>query len=278
MKLFFLGLLSGALIMGASFFVIVDTKPESMPVCEQQEKIIEKIVTQTAECPVTPQADFSQQEEKITQAFLYFLATLGIRENYRAQVEQIVAAPEKVPETVATAQPVSEPQVFLNLKDAQKIYADNEFYRDIREMQPGLKRLEAQILSDPVIYFARAKTIEEVSQIRKINGQYVGKLYRIQGNHAGKVEDVELSIEYYRRKDKKPDGKFTMTIARDGKIYSNMRGEGGNNDIMKHPTSPEQIILRAAPGMYFHFIDERLMQANVYDNGKFIGTSSLQRI
>lgn len=277
MKNAIIGFLIGALLTGGAFLFVPADKAVVTPICQEQEKIIEtKYVDTLKDCP-------SLDEEKIEKAFLLFLASVGIRntQQYAATVNQLVANPSAYEPTpvMPTAEPTQsfeETQVFYDRSAAIKQLNASEMWREISDYDQGLKQLANSLLKDPAVYFARAKTIQDMKVLRRIKGTYVGKFYRMIGKNKGKVEDVEMTVDFWA-KDKKIDGSFNMTIARDGVVWSNMRGNGNNDNVYTNPLNPKQIIIKAAPGMYFQFEDEKLFQANVYDEGEFIGVSTLTR-
>lgn len=281
MKQFVLGLIAGLLLSGS---LILLTKTNHV----QNKEVVECITT-----PIKPQIETVNNKcnesetqistEKIEKAFLLFLASIGIKKDYAESVKNIVDNPENYQPEIPNediVEPVSESQTqfYYPRNEALKKFDIQVGFRELIDYEPSFKRNENYLLKDAAVYFAKAKTITSLTKIKRYNGVYSGKLYRLTGKHKGKVEDVEMNIEFWEKRKGEIDGKFTMTIARDGENYSNMRGEGGNNDLYLNPQNPKELIIKAAPGMYFHFIDKNLKSANVYDEGEFIGVSTLKRL
>tara|TARA_R110000868_G_scaffold86182_8_gene241738 strand:+ start:1732 stop:2574 length:843 start_codon:yes stop_codon:yes gene_type:complete len=279
MKQFLLGLIIGALCVGGfSFWIDKDESPIITEACVPAR--VEKVAAQ----PVCPEREPEIQTDKIEKAFLLFLASIGIKnaQKYSEDINDVVTSPEEYqPEVVKDeepkAAPVAEIAFFFNEEEAKKLILNNEFIRDRIEYEPGLKRTTTFLLRDPAVYFARSKLVTKYSKLKRLNGNFIGKLYRMNGKHKGKVEDIELGIDFWPKDDKKIDGKFTMKIARDGEVYSDSRGQGSNNDIYLNPNNPKQLIIKGAPGMYFHFEGMLVKYANVYDEGEFIGVSTFTR-
>ena len=280
MKQFFLGLMIGALFIGGlSFWIDEDSSPVVTEICAP--KIIE---TKSAE-PVCPTVQEDIDTQKIEKAFLLFLASIGIKnaQKYSDDINEVVNNPDdfksrELQEDVAEAVAPTPIAFFFNEEEARKMILNNEYIRDRLDYEPGLKKTATYLLRDPAVYFARSKLITTYSKLKRLNGNFIGKLYRMSGKHKGKVEDIELSIDYWPKDSKKIDGKFTMKIARDGEVYSHARGEGSNNDIYLNPNNPKQLIIKGAPGMYFHFESMVVKYANVYDEGEFLGVSTFTRL
>ncbi|PIQ54521.1 MAG: hypothetical protein COW01_10270 [Bdellovibrionales bacterium CG12_big_fil_rev_8_21_14_0_65_38_15] len=281
MKQFVLGLIAGLLLSGS---LILLTKTNHV----QNKEIVECITTQVKPQIETVNKQCNESEtqistEKIEKAFLLFLASIGIKKDYAESVKNIVDNPENYQPEITNediVEPASESQTqfYYPRNEALKKFDIQVGFRELIDYEPSFKRNENYLLKDAAVYFAKAKTITSLTKIKRYNGVYSGKLYRLAGKHKGKVEDIEMNIEFWEKRKGEIDGKFTMTIARDGEIYSNMRGEGGNNDLYLNPQNTKELIIKAAPGMYFHFIDKNLKSANVYDEGEFIGVSTLKRL
>ncbi|PIP90480.1 MAG: hypothetical protein COV38_08115 [Bdellovibrionales bacterium CG11_big_fil_rev_8_21_14_0_20_38_13] len=281
MKQFVLGLIAGLLLSGS---LILLTKTNHV----QNKEIVECITTQVKPQIETVNKQCNESEtqistEKIEKAFLLFLASIGIKKDYAESVKNIVDNPENYQPEITNediVEPASESQTqfYYPRNEALKKFDIQVGFRELIDYEPSFKRNENYLLKDAAVYFAKAKTITSLTKIKRYNGVYSGKLYRLAGKHKGKVEDIEMNIEFWEKRKGEIDGKFTMTIARDGEIYSNMRGEGGNNDLYLNPQNTKELIIKAAPGMYFHFIDKNLKSANAYDEGEFIGVSTLKRL
>lgn len=276
MKTFLLGIFIGALLTGGLSFWIKSDKPTVTQVCLEQEKIIQTKIVEK-ECPVVNE---TISEAKIEKAFMLFLASIGIKNNqkYSNDIKAIVKSPEDYePEDLIESDSVVPvvTEFYYDKTEAIKVLKSSEAYGEIIDYFPEVKKAASFMLKDPAVYFARSKLIDKIKKLKRINGVYTGKLYRMTGKQKGKVEEVEMSVDFWTKEKNKIDGKFSMTIARDGVVYSNSRGNGGNNDIYLNPNDLKQVIIKGAPGMYFHFQDMKLSMANVYDEGEFIGVSTL---
>lgn len=275
MKNILVGFIFGALVSAGAFMWIPNEKPQVTAICQEQEKIIERIVEEK-NCPE------SIDEGKIEKAFLLFLASIGIKKDYANDVKSLVNNPESFnpPEKVTSEvkeEMVVQTEFFYPRDEALKTFNSGGVLREISDYYPKVRSTASYLLKDPAVYFSRSKEIDEIKKLRRINGVYIGKLYRLTGAHKGKIEDVEMNIEYWSKGKNEIDGKFTMTLARDGTIYSNMRGDGGNSHFYLNPRDPKELIIKAGPGMFFHFIQSGLENANVYYENSFIGVARLQK-
>lgn len=282
MKFFAVGLILG-LVIGGSFTFLSDSSPQRVQDIDhctaikptQPEIIVQKDCTER-----TNEIDI----QKIEKAFLLFLASIGIKKDYADSIKNLVQSPETFnphlmnEQESKTDHDLVSTQFYYPKNEAIKKYNLQSTLRDLAYDEPQFRKNENFLLKDAAVYFAKSKTISSYREIKKYNGMYSGKFYRLTGKHKGKVEDVEMSIEFFEKDKDKIDGKFNMTIARDGVIYSNMRGDGGNNDLYLNPQNPEELIIKAAPGMYFQFLSKNFKNANVYDEGEFIGVSTLRKL
>ncbi len=283
MRKFLAGLLCGV-VLGVVIVSVLRTNESRLAIapstCDERKIIVEEVVEKST----CEDVDNSLEVAKIEKAFLLFLASIGIKKDYAESIKSIVNNPEgfapdnrlenKPQESVAKAQT----QFYYPRNQAIKKFDIQVSIDELEDYDPSLKNNLNYLLQDSAVYFAKSKTISGFKEVKKFNGLYTGKLYRLTGKHKGKIEDIEMSIEYWQKGKSEIDGNFTMTIARDSIIYSNSRGEGGNNQLYLNPQNPEQLIIKAAPGMYFHFINKDLTHANVYDEGEFIGVSTLKKL
>lgn len=283
MKTFVVGLIVGV-VLGASFIHLKAPSEKENQVRSTVTCAPNEVATQTEKNSSTCDETVEKiNTEKIEKAFLLFLASIGIKKDYAQSIKTIVDDPEGFsPETPieenTETSVQNETQFFYPRNEALKKFDLQVGFQELVDYEPSFRKNENYLLKDAAVYFAKAKTITSLTKVKRYNGIYSGKLYRLTGKHKGKVEDIEMNIEFWEKKKGEIDGKFTMTIAREGEIYSNMRGEGGNNDLYINPQNPRELIIKAAPGMYFHFIDRNLKSANVYDEGEFIGVSTLKRL
>lgn len=264
---FVLGLIIGISIMKLT------TPSIQAPSCSEP-KVITKTKIETACYPVVEKVD----KKKITDAFLLFLASIGYKDAFRAPIEKIVENPE------GFKPPKLEPNKLTTHRQEPKSKKAHDFFKNIREIFPSdeismgeIQIAQHRLLDDPTIYHARSKYIEKPEEIIKVNGLYVGDFFRLAGAHKGKVEEVNLTINFIADDKGKIDGSFSMKLIRDDKLYSNARGEGGNGDIRTNPSDSKSIIIEASPTTFFHFFDANLTQANVYENGEFVGIARLRK-
>lgn len=260
------------LIIGITIIKLTTPSPQA-PTCSEP-KIITRTKLEAASCPEVEKVD----KKKITDAFFLFLASIGYKDSLRAPIEKIVENPESYRPLVL------QPKKVTISSDKPKSKKDLNFFKDIREIfaSDEISMGELQIaqhrqLDDPTIYHARSKYIEKPEEIIKVNGFYVGDFIRLAGAHKGKIEEVNLTINFVADDKGKIDGSFSMKLIRDDKLYSNARGEGGNGDIRTNPSDSKSIIVEASPTTFFHFFDSNLTQANVYENGEFVGIARLRK-
>jgi len=275
MKNALIGFIFGALLTGGAFLWIPSETPVVTPVCQEQEKIIETTKYVESSCPTL-------DDSKIEKAFLLFLASIGIKKDYSSDVKSLVNNPESYSppareESVVEATPVAEIEIYYPRENFAKTFTANDTFRIATEYDPKLKKSADFVLKDPALYIARSKLIESMRVLRRLNGVYSGKFYRLKGDHIGAVENIELSLEYTFKNRKEIEGNFFMSMERDGNVYNRSRGNGGNNQLYLNPANSDQIIIRAAPETYFHFLDLNLALANVYEKGEYVGVATLTR-
>lgn len=281
MKFFAVGLILG-LVIGGSFTFLSDSKPKRVQDIDhctaikptQPEIIVQKDCTER-----TNEIDI----QKIEKAFLLFLASIGIKKDYADSIQMIVKNPESFKQVELKEEDIAQvpttSKVFRYGRDeAIKKYDLRESIRGLEDYDSDLSKNINFILKSPAVFFATSKIISSMKKLRRYNGQYIGKLYRLHGKYKGKVEDVEISIEYWRKGRNDIDGKFTSILTRDGVVYSESNGNGANNDLYLNPQNSNELIIKVKPGMYFHFLSQQLQRANVYDEGEFIGVSTLKKL
>lgn len=237
-------------------------------------------------CPVCPKGSGASElagKEYYEKAFLLFLASIGARitEKEKSQLQQLVANPTKYVEAnpYATKDGI-EIDPGLNIKKeipAEAPHASRA--KELPKKQLELKNIQAQAqtfrLKDPGLFYARSHFIQKWSpQIQAINGDFSGKLYRLDKDPM-EIEDVEIHVSFVVREDEKIDGEFQLLLSRNGEVYSNNRGSGGNGDIKIHPEDPSTIIIEASPNSFFHGKVHDLSLLNYYYDGKHVGVAHI---
>ena len=238
----------------------------------------EKLEVESAQVELTAK----QYYEK---AFKLFLMTLGLKmsEDQREELAELIENPQNYVDKSSSAQAEDKdirveklareydfkpPRIFAEVLKNNDMSFDH--VRDIGMM----KRLSRKVLKDPTLYYARSKYVKRIGPLKKIMGDYRGRLFRVAGTNKGRTDEILLSMKFFT-KDEKVEGDFSLALSSEGKTYSNSRGNGGNGNVRIRRGA---IIIEAGPGSFFHFADKRFELANFYTNGELVGFAKLEKI
>lgn len=272
-----LGIIIGAL--SASLFRSGEVPVSTVKVIEKTiEKPVEKIVEVEVERPVSPEESemIAKSKEYYEKAFKLFLTSLGIKLSKvdQSELQNLLENPRNYAPTEKVID--SGPEVFLPELGMEH----GDFLNFIKKEKGNLenisspsdlKEASSMIVKDPALFYARSTFIEKPKIIKKLNGRYVGKLYLLTGKNAGRVDDVDLEMEYDKKTDEPEviEGTFSLKVSDNGREYSNNRGNGGNGNV-RMGQDPTDLILDVGPGWYFHFKNFPGI-GNYYSDGKYAG-------
>lgn len=219
------------------------------------------------------------------QAFKLFLVTLGLKlsEDQEEELSELVESPENYLDKSTEAQDsgkdikveqVAKDYDFTPVKAFAELLKNNDMVFDHIRDQGMIKKLQRRVLKDPPLYYARSKYVKRIGPLKKILGDYRGKLFRIAGQNKGRIDDINLGMKFFL-KDEKIEGDFSLILSSDGNNYSSSRGNGGNGNVRIRRGA---IIIEAGPGSFLHFADKKFELANFYTNGELVGFVKLEKI
>ncbi len=228
-----------------------------------------------------------QSKDYYEQAVALFIAAIGVNLNERQASElkrlgqdpknytppadlEVVPGParqrEDGPKVIApenTTLYLSRQQVTKDLN--QKGASLDDFY-DRELLAATLKK----VVKRPTLFYARSINSEEMKVLKRINGTFRGSLYHLAGKNKGETDQIVLSADFRLKGKNEVDGEFQLLLSRAGETYSDSRGSGGNGNVR---TLGDEILIKAGPESFFHFVDSRLSMANFYTSGQFIGVA-----
>lgn len=242
-------------------------------------------------CPTAVDtSDLAQQSlqeaaEVYGKAFQLFLLSLGLNLNQEQQqsLQKLLDSPQDFLELPASAR-VNIDQQDKPVKDEQTLFVD--FQKVLRELRLSALDQESdfiirgtkKILTDPGLFYLRAEYTNSMKAIGRLNGQYNGEIFHIAGAHKGKTDLLRLSVDY---RQKSPDenaeleGNYSLVLSRDGEVYSDSKGSGGNGRIR---LNQDQLIIEAGPNSFLHFTNHSLTEANFYIEHRFVGVAKLEKL
>jgi hypothetical protein len=267
---YLIGFIAGTLACYLLLFTSKNTVAIKDITCPKNLDVKEKIHS----CPKLRR----DNKQDVTKAFLLFLASLGIKNSgqHKQAIEKIIKDPTLEIAVQVAASPKQRSKQYLDqafniLKQARELFSSEEI------SWGQIKIASENLLKEPTLFHAISKYIKDPKHLTKVNGFYTGSLYRMGGKYKGEIEEVNLTINFSIKDDNKVDGSFKMVLIRDGHAYSNSVGEGSNGDVRINSTNSRSVIIESSPTTFFHFRTHELKNANVYEDGKFIGIASLHR-
>jgi hypothetical protein len=283
MQKFILGLTVGVVLSGTIFYYNLKTNltPGERVVQQCPKKIVEQ-----KQCPQAPVCE-DCQKGKIEKAFLAFLVGLGIKNtrNFEDKIQKIVHRPDEA-EVISFGEDKKDPEVlyknskgmFVSGREALKLFRDDRMTEE--EIRNEYDENAGIVLNDPALYFARVKATQDPYILKKVSGLFKGNLTYIAGKKKGRVDDVEVDINFGGEPNDKGEleGTIVFKMSHNGRVHSNMTGNGSNGDILTHPEDKTTIVVRAGPGYYFHFINTSFRKANFYSDNKLVGVARLKKL
>ncbi len=223
-------------------------------------------------------------KEYYEKAFKLFLMTLGLKltDDQREELAELVDNPEVYLDKsdpvkdVGRGSKVEQVAKEFNFKPSvvfERLLNNNDMAFDHITDLNILKKLQRRVLKDPSLFYARGKYIKRLGPLKLIMGRYTGKLYRIAGPNKGRIDEVDLFMDY-SLKEEQVEERFTLTLSHNGKSYSNSRGNGRNSHVKRKGGS---IIIDTGPSSFLHFMGRDLELANFYSNGELVGFVKLER-
>ena len=222
--------------------------------------------------------ELNRIQELYGKAFNLFLASVGyqLTNVQQDKLESVINTPEKF----IKEDQGSSASALITSNKSEILYEENIIDLSELRMQDNKKltdSIEKFKLQDPNKFFYTSSFVSSAKRILSLNGQYNGQLYLVAGKDKGKVHDVELFIQYEKKSESKNKvlGNYQLKLIRDGEVYSDNKGRGGNRNIRENLNS---LILDASPDSYIHFHSNQFEIGNYYDEGILVGVVKLRSI
>ncbi len=231
--------------------------------------------------------DLSEAKTLYEKAFILFLANLGLKMTSEQKVTMDGLLQDPKTYLADHNSPVTPREDVINEPEA-KTRGGEEHY-DTKKNRPKDLKLPPEankvvaagndfILKKPLSYYEDSKYLEKMDwRFKRINGSFEGKLYIVQGERKGEIDQVDLSVDFSINQQRNIEGTFFLQMAREGSVYSTSEGNGSNHNIRIHPEDKKSIILEASPNSFFHFRNEGMEVANYYAGGQFVGVAQFVR-
>lgn len=263
--------------LGAGFFIGRSQIPKPEVQIKEVEVIKEKKVEVIKEVPVIDKAE----DEALAQAFTLFLAALGL-EKVKVQEDEVKEIMKDPTDFIARN------SIREKLAPKQNTDKDNESRwgmpsktSDVSAPQEPkvyemVKYSPIPAITEPTVFLAKSKVINDVKELRKINGSYAGQINFFDGKYKGQRHRIVLNVDYFSSDDGKgTDGQSEILLYdENGKNYSHSRGTGGNRNILNGEDG--SFVIRIVDNTFIHFVTKFGMKmANYYDDGKLVGTAKL---
>lgn len=286
-------ILTALLTLALGIVLGAQIAPNKVEVKEVQVESVHECPAPSAQRPVGPEivCEGDQSKEYYEQAVALFIAAIGIkltqkqsleleslsknpRDYYPSQDLDQAILKDTVVDTPHSDIPGPNKALFFKnyhiSKELKKEGAELSDFRDRELLNKSLHK----VLKEPNIFYARSKDSEDIKLLKKFNGSFRGFVYHLRGEHKGTTDTISFYADFRVKSDKKIDGEFQLLLSRDGVTYNDSRGTGGNGNIR---TLGDEIIIKAGPERYFHFVDRSLTMANFYSAGQFVGVARLTR-
>ncbi len=268
-------------IIGILLGVFVFKQPEPLPKNPivnkvEYKNICNKEVDLISKCPVV------NNDELYSKVFILFLASVGIEMNneIEQEVSKLVKSPKEYKpneslkvKVVSTTEDNPQSTEFIYNKGSNT----DAPYRDFKDLFPdkvnsNMDIFEAtnRILKDPENYISKSKYINKFREIERYNGVYTGELFITKGGKRGEISLVEMRFQFELQNENNINGNMSVTLAKDGVVYSNNSGKGGNKSLKVSPNKRD-IIIEVSPDAYFHFPRGKIRNGNFYENAKHVG-------
>lgn len=257
-------------ILGKYLFPTIETKKD--------KEIVYKTKTETKTVKVLDQSTLDAAKALHGEALLLFLANIGLKltTNEKKSLDEYLAQPI---ETFTPEQREAKLKTILadNLKDEnaprkaiKKTENENNNSTTISNVESVANNF---LLEKPNIYKAQAKYAKKFDRrIRQILGDYYGTLIWRKNGVTGRIDTMELVVDFRGDDKGQVIGDFTLAITDpDGRLYSESRGTGGNKDVMLHPNDPEMVIIQASPNTFLHGKINPFGIFNYYQDGEHVG-------
>ncbi|MFG1494256.1 hypothetical protein [Halobacteriovorax sp. ZH4_bin.1] len=265
--------------LGAGFFIGKSQAPNpEIKIKEVEVEIIkEKKVEVVKEIPVIDKTG----DEALAQAFTLFLAALGL--------EKIKVEKEEVKEIMKDPRDfIARNSIKEKLAPKRNAERDNDSRWGIPRNETGISTSqEAKIyervkfspipaITEPTVFLAKSKIINDAKELQKINGSYSGQINFFEGKYKGQRHRLVLNVDYFASDDGKgTDGQSEILLYDEsGKNYSISRGTGGNRNILNGEDG--SFVIKIVDKSFIHFITKyRMKTGNYYEDGKLVGIAKL---
>ncbi|MGI4993660.1 hypothetical protein ACRXCV_13560 [Halobacteriovorax sp. GFR7] len=263
--------------LGAGFLIGKSQAPNPEIQIKEVEVIKEKKIEVIKEVPVIDKAG----DEALAQAFTLFLAALGL--------EKIKVEKEEVKEIMKDPRDfIARNSIKEKLVPKQNNKIDNDSRWGIPRNETGISTSQEAktyervkfspipAITEPTVFLAKSKIINDAKELQKINGSYSGQINFFEGKYKGQRHRLVLNVDYFASDDGKgTDGQSEILLYDEsGKNYSHSRGTGGNRNILNGEDG--SFIIKIVDNNFIHFVTKYGMKmANYYDDGKLVGIAKL---
>lgn len=113
--------------------------------------------------------------------------------------------------------------------------------------------------------------------IKKFKGQYSGKIRYILGKHKGRVDDIQLNIDY-QLQEKKLEGQISAILTDPtGFEYSRLNSNGSNQTLKIDPQNSQKFFFETSPSGFLHlgWRGDQSLEGEYYQEERFIGKVAL---
>ena len=218
-----------------------------------------------------PEADqLKAAEEYYGKAVVLFLASL----NNRLITEDKAA---KLAEPIVKEVPPSE---VITEKESAQLAAVVGGNNVAIDPKPVEVTAQDKALSQMVAYRKTPLLTKMTPQVRRINGSFDGSLTHEVGKNKGRIDPMQMDINFYMREGKL-EGEVAIVISDPaGKVYSRKTGNGKNQTVRLVPGKKNQIYVEPAPGDFIQLdlSNGTRLNGRYYDaDGNYVGRVQLWR-
>ncbi|EPZ51815.1 hypothetical protein M902_2223 [Bacteriovorax sp. BAL6_X] len=262
--------------LGAGFLIGKSQIPKPKIQIKEVEVIKEKKVEVIKEVPVIDKTG----DEALAKAFTLFLAALGL-EKVKVQEDEVKEIMKDPTDFIArnSLKEKLTPQKDERNEESRWGMPRQASGMSISKNESAYKKVRFSpipAISEPTVFIAKSKVINDAKELQKINGSYSGQINFFDGKYKGQRHRLVLNVDYFASDDGKgTDGQSEILLYDEsGKNYSHSRGTGGNRNILNGEDG--SFIIKIVDNNFIHFVTKYGMKmANYYDDGKLVGIAKL---
>lgn len=221
-----------------------------------------------------PALKLAEAEKYYGKAVVLFLAGLA-RE---AQPE----AAEVIPESDSDATPEqrsSEPAAAVQEKPALETVSTRTMTKKERLAAEAAKKKDTAL--NRMVAFQRSVPYDKLTpEVRKMLGVFEGSLTQLEGKNKGRVDHVFMEFGFTMQEGRLSGAMVIKLIDPQGNVYSNSRGDGGNNTLRPVAGQSDQIYVQTAPGEFIilDLKNPNQLRGSYYDStGAYVGAVEVWR-